>query len=200
MRRSGLATTSGSAGTGPGNDTGVWLIMTIILFALLCNYSRTICLIDVGTEGITEQVKRKSRRRRSTKRNTAPEAQDVSRRPGGEAHPGRRRNSLRYVRERERPHHQCHIRSADPQGDPKDQRLRDSIKRSAECNGRAAARRLRFRELRLAFPAALAILGGRETRVPNAEHSGTGNDSACCQYRASGDDRLGRDLNRERGG
>src|SRR3954467_12559429 len=51
MRRSGLATTSGSAGTGPGNDTGVWLIMTIILFALLCNYSRTICLIDVGTEG-----------------------------------------------------------------------------------------------------------------------------------------------------
>src|SRR3982750_2061519 len=53
MRRSGLATTSGSAGTGPGNDTGVWLIMTIILFALLCNYSRTICLIDVGTEGIT---------------------------------------------------------------------------------------------------------------------------------------------------
>src|SRR3954451_10962318 len=53
MRRSGLATTSGSAGTGPGNDTGVWLIMTIILFALLCNYSRTICLIDVGTEGET---------------------------------------------------------------------------------------------------------------------------------------------------
>src|SRR3982751_6094326 len=53
MRRSGLATTSGSAGTGPGNDTGVWLIMTIILFALLCNYSRTICLIDVGTEGST---------------------------------------------------------------------------------------------------------------------------------------------------
>src|SRR4051812_40984414 len=52
MRRSGLATTSGSAGTGPGNDTGVWLIMTIILFALLCNYSRTICLIDVGTEGL----------------------------------------------------------------------------------------------------------------------------------------------------
>src|SRR3954466_12504555 len=51
MRRSGLATTSGSAGTGPGNDTGVWLIITIILFALLCNYSRTICLIDVGTEG-----------------------------------------------------------------------------------------------------------------------------------------------------
>src|SRR3954454_16110053 len=53
MRRSGLATTSGSAGTGPGNDTGVWLIITIILFALLCNYSRTICLIDVGTEGST---------------------------------------------------------------------------------------------------------------------------------------------------
>src|SRR3954470_2660332 len=56
MRRSGLATTSGSAGTGPGNDTGVWLIMTIILFALLCNYSRTICLIDVGTEGIVESI------------------------------------------------------------------------------------------------------------------------------------------------
>src|SRR5438270_6118233 len=56
MRRSGLATTSGSAGTGPGNDTGVWLIMTIILFALLCNYSRTICLIDVGTEGPASSV------------------------------------------------------------------------------------------------------------------------------------------------
>src|SRR4051794_25387972 len=56
MRRSGLATTSGSAGTGPGNDTGVWLIITIILFALLCNYSRTICLIDVGTEGDSPRV------------------------------------------------------------------------------------------------------------------------------------------------
>jgi hypothetical protein len=51
-------------------------------------------------------------------------------------------------------------------------------------------RSLRFRELRLAFPAALAILGGRESRVRDAEHSGAGNDSASCKYRASDDERL----------
>jgi hypothetical protein len=64
------------------------------------------------------------------------------------------------------------------------------------CERRIAAmsagsnRSLRFRELRLAFPAALAILGGRESRVRDAEHSGAGNDSASCKYRASDDERL----------
>ena len=52
-RRSGLATTSESAGTGPDSGAGTWLMMTIIPFALLCNDDRGICLIDIGTKGRT---------------------------------------------------------------------------------------------------------------------------------------------------
>jgi hypothetical protein len=58
-------------------------------------------------------------------------------------HPCRPGKCLRQVRERER-RDQCQIGSAAPQGDAKDQRLRHSIKRGAERNRGAAARRVGF--------------------------------------------------------
>lgn len=65
-------------------------------------------------------------------------------------------------------------------------------------NPSAAARRVSFEGLRLALAAALAVPGGDEGRVRDAERNGAGQDSADGGCSVDQDECLGRDL--ERGG